>query len=86
MATEEFLNKCEKIVRDYTNESLTYSPYTMPFEVYIVWYCKTLQNHKAIMTTSYINGIIFELTYNGDKNQLYVDIYNKSENKCIDCE
>ena len=25
----------------------------------------------------------FELTYNGDKNELYLDVYKKSENACL---
>jgi hypothetical protein len=28
----------------------------------------------------------YEVTYNGDKKQLYLDVYNKQENKCFEVE
>lgn len=37
------------------------------FEVFDVWYCKTLQNHKALLSTTLFDGMYYELTYNGDK-------------------
>jgi len=55
-------------------------------DVYIVWYCKTLQNHKALLSTSVSDGMYYELTYNGDKKELYLDAYKKWENKCIKVE
>ena len=56
------------------------------FEVYVVWYCKTLQNHKALLSTSLTDGMYYELTFNGDKRELYLDAYKKFENKCIKVE
>lgn len=52
-------------------------------EVFIVWYAKTLQNHKALLATP-IPGDehYYEATYNGDKGELYLDVYNKELNKC----
>lgn len=55
-------------------------------DVYIVWYCKTLQNHKALLSTSVSDGMYYEFTYNGDKKELYLDAYKKWENKCIKVE
>ena len=52
-------------------------------DVYIVWLCKTLQNHKALLSTNVSDGMYYELTYNGDKNELYLDAYKKWENVCI---
>lgn len=54
--------------------------------VYIVWYCKTLQNWKALASTTLYDGMYYELTLNGDKNELYLDAYKKFENKCISLE
>lgn len=52
--------------------------------VFIVWSCKTLQNYKALLSTT-INGdgIYAEYTYNGDKQELYEDVYRKLTNTCI---
>ena len=51
--------------------------------VYIVWQCKTLQNNKALLSTTLSDGMYYELTYNGDKQELYFDAYKKFENRCI---
>ena len=49
-------------------------------------YCKTLQNWKALVSTNRVDGLYYECTYNGDKNELYVDVYTKIENICISKE
>lgn len=33
-----------------------------------------------------LDGLYYECTYNGDKNELYVDVYTKIENVCISKE
>lgn len=49
-------------------------------DVYVVWYCKTLQNHKALLSTTVSDGMYYEITHNGDKQETYVDAYKKWEN------
>lgn len=71
-----FLEKAKKCVEQTTNEVLAE-------EMYIVWFCKTLQNWKALVSTDVINGVYWEVTHNGDKNETYVDTYFKSSNVCI---
>ena len=29
------------------------------------------------------DGMYYEVTYNGDKNEIYLDAYKKFENRCI---
>lgn len=52
-------------------------------DVYIVWFSKTLQNFKALVSTTLPDGRYFEVTYNGDKGELYLDVYEKKENITI---
>ena len=51
--------------------------------VFIVWSCKTLQNYKCLISATVSgNGIYAEYTYNGDKQELYEDVYGKITNTC----
>ena len=49
-------------------------------DVYIVWFCKTLQNWKALAGTHHGDGMYYEVTYDGDKYCAYVDAYKKWQN------
>lgn len=49
-------------------------------DVYIVWFCKTLQNWKALASTNIPDGMYYEITHDGDKNKTYVDVYKKWDN------
>ena len=53
------------------------------FEVYIVWKCKALQNWKYLISSTLMDGMYYELTYNGDTNEWYLGAYKKFENKVI---
>ena len=86
MGNEEFINKFKEIVRQYTEEHLDKSDTVPEFKVFVVWSCKTLQNNKALLSTTLFDGMYYELTYNGDKKELYFDAYKKFENKCIKIE
>lgn len=57
----------------------------MPDDLYVVWFCKTLQNWKALVSGVHIEEYI-EVTYNGDKQEVYVDVYQKAKNVRIKCE
>lgn len=59
-------------------------------DMYIVWFCKTLQNWKAIISTNVLDdkefsddvGRFIEVSYNGDTQEIYCDLYKKQLNKC----
>lgn len=49
-------------------------------DAYVVWFSKTLQNWKALVSTTVMDGMYYEITHNGDKDETYVDVYKKWEN------
>ena len=83
MGNEKFISICKRLVKEYTEEHLDKSDTLPEFEVFVVWSCKTLQNNKALLSTTLFDGMYYELTYNGDKKELYFDAYKKFENKCV---
>jgi hypothetical protein len=52
-------------------------------DVYVVWFSKTLQNWKALVSTTLPDGMYYEVTYNGDKGETYIDAYKKFDNVCM---
>lgn len=85
MGNDKFLRVVKAAVTKYVNERLDKSDGKKITEddVFIVWSCKTLQNNKALASTTLSDGMYYELTYNGDKDELYFDAYKKWENICI---
>lgn len=85
MGSKDFILKVKELVAEYANEHLDKSDNKQITvdDVFIVWLCKTLQNNKALASTTLFDGMYYEITYNGDKNEIYLDAYKKWENKCI---
>lgn len=83
MTDTKFFEFSKNIVRNYVINHLDKSDTVPNFEVYIVWYCKTLQNWKALLSTTLFDGMYYELTLNGDKDEAYLDAYKKWDNNCI---
>lgn len=76
------IDKAKKVVVDYFNQR---AEKTDHFEIttddmFVVWFCKTLQNWKALVSTTVSDGMYYEVTYNGDKHETYIDAYKKWEN------
>lgn len=88
MTEKKFFELVKKLVADYTNEHLdkTDGKQITTDDVYVVWYCKTLQNWKALASTTLFDGMYYELTLNGDKQEIYLDAYKKFENRAIKVE
>lgn len=82
MGNDDFLKLCKKIVVDYfnTHADKTDKNQITEEDVFIVWSCKALQNNKALASTTVSDGMYYEITHNGDKNETYVDAYKKWEN------
>jgi Family of unknown function (DUF6275) len=79
-----------KMAKRFAMEVYNLSPASQRFQpitedqVYVVWFSKTLQNWKALVSTTVPNdSAYFEVTYNGDKDETYVDLYYKHSNTVI---
>ena len=85
MSNDKFEKVVKAIVTKYVNEHIDKSDGKKITEndVFTGWASKTLQNNKALASTTLSDGMYYELTYNGDKDELYFDAYKKWENICI---
>lgn len=79
----DFDARAMDLVRKYIEEHLDKSDGKVEFDVYIVWKCKALQNWKYLISSSLLDGMYYELTYNGNSSEWYFDAYKKFENRCI---
>lgn len=85
MDNAAMLEKAKQVVVDYFNnhKDKTDQVFITKDEVFVVWFCKTLQNWKALVSTTIPDGMYYEITYNGDEKEIYLDAYKKWENVCI---
>lgn len=80
------LEKARALVADSVNEDFPIDTLTTPArteDFYIVWFAKTLGNWKALVSTDRIDGQYWEVTYDGNKKQTYVDHYVKVSNTVV---
>lgn len=82
MGNDDFLALVKEIVVRYFNDKVdkTDNKKITKDDVFIVWSVKVLQNNKVLASTTVSDGMYYELTFNGDKGEVYVDAYKKWEN------
>jgi hypothetical protein len=80
----EFIVKAQELVSEYTNAHTDFSDgeqrLIKPEDVFVVWSAKVLQNSKALLSTPLFDGMYYEVTLNGAKNEIYFDAYKKFQN------
>lgn len=81
----DYISTAKQIVVDYFNSHVdaTDNKQITINDVYVVWFAKTLQNWKALVSTNVSDGQYYEITHNGDKHETYVDVYKKWENYIV---
>jgi hypothetical protein len=79
---ESFQRKARTRVYEYVTTHLDKTDAVkLPFdEVYVVWFCKTLQNWKCLISTTLPDGMYYEVTYDGARGFTYLDVYKKFDN------
>ena len=85
MHNTDMLTRARQLVVDYFNKhvDVTDSKQITLDDVFVVWFSKTLQNWKALVSTTVSDGMYYEITHNGDKGETYLDAYKKWDNRCI---
>lgn len=88
MCNTDMLTRARQLVVDYFNKHVDVTDgkqITLDdvFDVFVVWFSKTLQNWKALVSTTVSDGMYYEITHNGDKGETYLDAYKKWDNRCI---
>ena len=83
MQEKDFRELAIKSVVDYLNsqaDSTDKNGKITADQVFIVWMVKVLQNNKCLLSTTVADGMYYEFTWNGDKNEGYLDAYKKWKN------
>lgn len=86
MAEKEFREKAIDAVVNYFNsqvDSTDNNGKINPDDVFVVWMCKILQNNKALLSTTVSDGMYYEFTWNGAKDEGYLDAYKKWKNVLV---
>ena len=80
------LERARQIITDYFNQhvDVTDGVQISIDDVYVVWFSKTLQNWKALVSTTVPDGKYYEVTHDGDKGRTYVDVYVKLANITVE--
>ena len=81
MDNRKFMQVAVKAVVDYFNTH--HNMKITDDDVFIVWMCKTIANNKAMLSTTVSDGMYYEFTWNGAKNEGYLDAYKKWENVVV---
>jgi hypothetical protein len=80
------INRAKDVVKCWYNEvvvTYTREPMITKEQIYIVWFSKTLGNWKALVSTDIADTRYYEVTYNGERDEIYLDVYLKEANVCI---
>lgn len=83
---DQFLYKAKVLATEAFNQDFPIDDLTVaaiPEDFYIVWFAKVLGNWKALVSTDLVSGRYYEVTYDGNKKQSYVDFYVKQQNLCV---
>lgn len=83
LTSEQFLEIAKNLVFEYASEHLDKTD-NVKFsrdDVYVVMFSFILGNQKALISTTLPDGMYYEVTYNNDKGEIYLDAYKKFDNR-----
>lgn len=74
------LSFAEAHVREWVDAHLPKGEPEVGYDVVAVWYCYILGGWKCLLTTDIPDGMYYEVTYNREKGEAYLDAYKKFDN------
>lgn len=79
MQSYEFEVKCKNAIIEILGNEPYNEEYTIK-DIHLVWFSKSLKNFKGLFIDNGKNNRYYECTYNGEKDELYIDLYRKTDN------
>ena len=76
-------NEAIQIVREYIIDHLDKGDPTPDFHIYVAWKAKVLQNWKYMLSSTLLDGMYYELTFDGDHKAWYFTAFKAFECKTI---
>ena len=81
---DRFLGLAKQYVLDNYNEHQDETQEPMELgDLYIVWYAKALNHWRAQVQSTYIKGLLWMVTYNGSKGDVYLEVFRKVNNTTV---
>jgi len=76
------INRARELVTLEYNAEIAYGPEDIVVleDIYVVWFCYILGGWKALLSNYKNDGRYYEVTYNHDQDETYVDTYIKENN------
>lgn len=74
---EYYENLIKSVLKSHVNKE---SNIITDKDISITWFSKQLQNWKALAITNLNDNKYYELTFDGDKERIYLDEYDKLSN------
>ena len=73
-------------VRDFVDSTINKGQYPdgLDYKVYIVACSYILGNEKYWISTTIPDGKYYEVTYNATKGEMYLDVYVRVHNECLE--
>ena len=79
----EPMDRAKAIVGGYFNSRAEITDHTLlnTDDIYVVWFCYILGGWKALISTTIVDGMYYEVTYDKAMGATYLDVYKKWDNK-----
>ena len=90
MTTDEFLAKARWTAAAYSNREYAVEGSNreamVPEDLQVVWMSHVMGDKKVMLFNPNDSGVLFEVTLNTKDDELYLDVYKKKANVCVELD